>query len=444
MSTQAVFAGDVEIIRLQLTTFTNDKPLDLLPQFAEIEIYQSLEEQFMYGSLEVADAVGMFNNYPLVGEELLTFEFKVPGGDRTTEAKFFVFSAESISKTDSQLKSIYRLKFTSVEKKYALISSVPNAYNEPIASIVPKIVSDYLYSKKRITIEPTLGSQQLVFPSSSPSAALDMCARRAISPNFKSSSYVFYEDFDGFVFKTIEKVINDSRKRPIDQYHMTPTKFRHGDGTNKITTGGNPSSRSFDFFTLTSYNVHQRYNTLSKISQGIVSSELVEYDLITKTETKTKYKYSDTFSQTRSVDGSGSGKTLTDEYVGRIDNLRNTKDSMVKGYMVKDSSKPNTYFDRSFGHRLMYMNSLNQHDVSIVVPGRTQINPGMLVHIKVPAMEGATSENTEDQYLSGNFLAYNVKHLVARANKRITYSCTIDLAKDSYLNNISTQGNFQI
>ena len=156
MSTQAVFAGDVEIIRLQLTTFTNDKPLDLLPQFAEIEIYQSLEEQFMYGSLEVADAVGMFNNYPLVGEELLTFEFKVPGGDRTTEAKFFVFSAESISKTDSQLKSIYRLKFTSVEKKYALISSVPNAYNEPIASIVPKIVSDYLYSKKRITIEPTL------------------------------------------------------------------------------------------------------------------------------------------------------------------------------------------------------------------------------------------------------------------------------------------------
>ena len=100
-----------------------------------------------------------------------------------------------------------------------------------------------------------------------------------ISPKDKAR-----EDFTTNITK---KVINDSRKRPIDQYHMTPTKFRHGDGTNKVTTGGYPSSRSFDFFTLTSYNVHQRYNTLSKISQGIVSSELVEYDLITKTETKT-------------------------------------------------------------------------------------------------------------------------------------------------------------
>lgn len=428
-SDQSLLAGSVTVDEIILSTIDNKKRLNIKGQVIEFNIYESIFSTFLNATMVLQDGIGLFNNYPIVGEEKVKITFRIPNSNeqRAITAEFHLFSVDTVDNADDNLSSTYVCNLTSLEKRFDVVGGVSNAYRENISSMVQKIVKDNFNTTKSITTEQTAGIQHINFPNGIPSKALSMCANRAVSEKNISSSYVFFERLnDGFFFKTIEQLIKDGKK-DIKEY--------------KLITQNVEGTRDDEFFKIVSFNVNKRFNTFEKMVGGCVDSELLRYDLITKKQNRNTYKYRNMFNKVEHIDDRSSGKMLTDGFIKDFEDDSQFPATRTEySYVVEDSSKPPTLFERSYGYRKMYMTSMSQIDLTISVPGLTNIKAGDVINIRVPSFDG-NQELYEDQeqYVTGNFLVANVKHLI---NTNQNYSVVMDLAKDSYRNEINEEGRF--
>jgi hypothetical protein len=71
----------------------------------------------------------------------------------------------------------------------------------------PDITKSYLGTSKKIDVQQTKGIQKVLVQSQQPFDAISMLRKRSISIDNKSSSYVFFENQEGFHFKTLEKLM---------------------------------------------------------------------------------------------------------------------------------------------------------------------------------------------------------------------------------------------
>jgi len=428
-SDQSLLAGSVTVDEIILSTIDNKKRLNIKGQVIEFNIYESIFSTFLNATMILQDGIGLFNNYPIIGEEKVKISFRIPNSNeqRTITAEFHLFSVDSVDHADDNLSSTYVCSLTSLEKRFDVVGGVSNAYRENISSIVQKIVKDNLNTNKSVTTEQTAGTQHINFPNGIPSKALKLCTTRAVSEKNISSSYVFFERLnDGFFFKTIEQLIKDGKK-DIKEY--------------KLITQNVEGTRDDEFFKIISFNINKRFNTFEKMIGGLVDSELLRYDIITKKQNRNTYKYRNMFTKVEHIDDRSSGKMLSDDFIREFEDDSQFPATRTEySYIVEDSSKPPTLFERSYGYRKMYMTSMSQIDLTISVPGLTNVKAGDVINIRVPSFDG-NQEIYEDQeqYVSGNFLVANVKHLI---NTNQNYSVVMDLAKDSYRNEINEEGRF--
>lgn len=424
MSTDQVIGSDVNVNEIILTRLDGaGSPLSIRPQVQEIVIYESLFSKFLHGYLLIQDSIGLLNNFPIVGEEKVTIKYRLSDTkSRTISAEFFIFSVDDITRSDDNKSQAYILKFCSEEKIQDIKAAINNAYNEPISNMVKKIVSQGLKSSKRITVEESMGNQQIVFPTVSPTKALQMCEMMAVSSSNKSSSWTFYETLnEGFYFQTIEKLVKEAPEKPL-QYFMFTEK--------------NKQARDLDFFNVQSYYFDTRFNTLEKIKSGMVDGELLQYDLITKRQKRNEYKYRDVFNDMEHLEKRAPGKLNSDEFLKKYEEAGNLPTSKNEySYIITDSSKPATYFEKSYGHKKVYMNSLKQIQGTISVPGYSEIRVGTVIELVIPPMEGSTDVGQDqDNFVSGRFLITNIKHSILGNNK---YNMTFDITKDNYRTKIN-------
>lgn len=427
MSTDQVIGSEVNVQDIILERVDGEgRPLSIRQQVQEIVIYESVFSKFLHGYLFIQDAIGLLSNFPIVGEEKIRLKYRLNDTrSRTISAEFFIFAVEDISISADNKSQSYILKFCSLEKIEDIRNSVDNAFNEPISNIVKKIVRDGLKSNKKVAVEDSLGSQHLVFPSMQPSVALQMCERRAISSINRSSSWVFYETLnDGFVFKTLEQHVRE-------QSTATEKPYKYF-----MFTERSKDAKELDFFNIHGFSFDTRFNTLEKIQNGMVDSELLQYDIITKKQKRNEYRYREVFNDMYHVDQRAPGKLNSDKFLEKYEDPGKIPTSKNEySYILTDSSLPQTYFERSYGHRNVYMNSLRQVQGTIVVPGFTEIRPGMLIDLTVPPMEGSTDVGQDqDNFVSGLFLITNVKHNIFGNSK---YTMTLDITKDNYRTKIN-------
>jgi len=420
-STNPLNAGDVNVDVVTVSGLNGSNPLGIRNQVREIVIYESIFSNFLHGSLVIQDAIGLMSKYPIVGEELLSIEFGLQDDSiRKIRGQFLIFSVEEIDRSSDNKSQAYILKFCSVEKLQDVVQPM-NAYNNTIDSIVRRIVQYNLQSNKAVNTERTLGVQEIAFPSSVPSKSIDFLSRRAISSLNRSSSFLFFERLnEGFVFKTVEQLIRESSTR--DEYFLYPERTIE--------------ARARDFFTVQDFYFDSRFNTLDKLVNGLVDSELLQYDLVTKKQTSTTFKYRDVFREMTHVDSRVPGKLNTDGYLSLLEDnssLDATKNEYT--YIVDDSSRPKTFLEKSYGHRKVFFNSLQQVQGTIAVPGLPDRKAGDVITLKIPPMEGDTDTAVDqDNFVSGDFLVTNIKHTILNNQK---YSMTLDLTKDCYRTKIN-------
>ena len=425
--------GDVKLSEVILTRLSDGYSQSIKPQVKEIIVYESLFSHLIHGQILLYDAIGLYNTFPLVGEEKLNIKYGIPGQNDIPEVEIEVhlFSIEAIDNDDSNLATGYVAKFISLEKRFDIINSVTNPYSLIVSDMVKRIVKDHLNSSKKLNVEDSFGEQEVVFPNVSPISALDFCVSKAVSRDNISSSYVFFESLDQqFFFKTIEQIIKEAKQKEMQSYTLSPQEFAANDG------GG--SARDIDFTKINVFSPKKRFNTLRKFRDGLLDSELVQFDILTKKQSSTKYSYRDMFNKVEHVDDRSSGKMLTDTFLQQHESVSQFDATRAEySYLIKDSSKLSSNISRSYGFRKMYMASLQQNLLTAVLPGNPLMRSGQMINVDVPIFSGTTDGLLNDNYLSDNFLITSTKTVITGEN---AYSITVDLCKDSYLNGIDLKG----
>jgi len=103
---------DIRLTKVSMTKFNGSDELNITPQIVEISIYQSIFKPAIEGEMLVNDQIGLFVNYPFVGEELITIYYEQLSGltdFRSSERKisFIIKGVRKIIASDRARSLMY-------------------------------------------------------------------------------------------------------------------------------------------------------------------------------------------------------------------------------------------------------------------------------------------------------------------------------------------------
>jgi len=203
--------GDIRIKSLSISNKTRKAEINPLDQLIGVDIYEDMSKPTLFAVFIFTDSINMLEQFPIIGEETISIEIQTPGILASTTYTFRSFEVTGVQRDGNGKSVSYTIRCVSEEHLSNGSNTVKQSMTDTISNMVPNIISKYLSPKKPIIIDETKGIQTIAFPSLSPLQAIDMIRKRAVSKQYASSSYVFFENQSGFNFKTIEGLIKDGR-----------------------------------------------------------------------------------------------------------------------------------------------------------------------------------------------------------------------------------------
>jgi hypothetical protein len=251
-----------------------------------------------------------------------------------------------------------------------------------------------------------------------------------------SPSYMFYETFKGYHFRTLASMY----AQPIAQ---TYTSYVPGSQVNKgivniETQLGN----------IIDYEIIENSDSLFNFTTGVYASKLIVHNIYSKTFNEYQYNYFDHFSKERHItsyhgkkqfpifsdvsiekDGSRSSDFPSRTFLTSISQGEtDTNNTTVDGTEPFAAPDP----QNSIQERVSTMNQLDKGLLlNIVTHGNTSINAGDVVILDIPHVASVkTADNPKnDRFYQGVFLVKRIKHEFDFASKKHTSLMT--LVKDS-------------
>lgn len=415
MMNELQYAGEYDLLECKLHT-AKFKTVDLRQETLEINIYEDILKGGLTGSILVADTHSLITSLPITGEEELSIKIKTPGFNHKnssldfTGERMFALNAITMRAELSQGSQIYALSFVSQELMIANRITVSKSYTDNISTMVEDILSSeqYIGTKKELFIEPTQGVRKIVIPNSYPYAAINKLANESYSAKNSSPHYLFYEDADGFHFRTLQ----DLYEQPsVGLFHYgenfknnsTPTDFEP-----KIET-------IIDLKRILKYELHNNNDMFENARSGMLASTNIAHDIYSKKYTKEEYNYFDEFETNRRI-----SNTSNPKYSEKINLNRYSKGrTFVNPISTTDgndanhsgSYTPNKKDEMSFSDRQSRMfEMLKGTSLTATIPGNTAMRVGKVLNLDLPVIGIDHDDELTDKYLSGNFMVQKIRH----------------------------------
>lgn len=224
----------VDVQDFLILNYSREYVVDIRRQCVQFNLYQDLYSSTLTFTATINDSNGLIERFPFVGEEIVAISFK--NSDDTTKTITKLFNVYKISNRSEvkERNENYSIHGVSFEARADLVSSVDRAFvgykfSDMVASVYNeyfinsqlrnglKLEKKYIAEEKPIFIEETLGEHSVVPPLSTPFEFFQYCARQSQSSKYIESDYIFYEDVDGFNFRTISSLIDSE---PVEDYYL--------------------------------------------------------------------------------------------------------------------------------------------------------------------------------------------------------------------------------
>lgn len=395
----------VSIISLDISNFSG-KQSSVLPLFVEMNIQEDLFLPAQYGTITLVDNINFYEKFPIIGEEVLTVTYKDFVHEPVTKTYFIYGVQEKHSAADKG--QMYTLEFCSEEILANKSIRYSKSYTGKESHVIAQEAFDKLGSKKPFDIATTAGLQDYIVPNLNPFDVIQQMAARSITTQGQSGSVVFYEDKDGFKFKSIESLIQEE---PVQMYI--------GDGSDV--------SLDKKFFIFNNYKFIEPVNKLNNAIQGTHGVSVRTIDLFNrKLSDGNSYDYFDDgkYSEINRVNTSNPDLRLSSkEYPYKSNN------GMYKITVVSPGSTKNQALSKRYNVLSSYNNGPKIHAEA---PFNTDLTIGKMVNVNILTSDvTSATKNTpgkHDKFLNGNYIITACRHLVKPGS-----SLTIlELSKDSY------------
>ena len=440
MSSTNYNSAQARVTQATITSFSN-RSIDITATIGGFEITQSLDQVGYRGYLVILDSIGLLENFTLRGEEKLDLIIVGMDFNTTIELKAQIYKINDVAIIQPNDRLTYKLHFVSRinyqanNKKVILpFQDVTAAYtaeqifrkyfselSDPVLSeVLPNNVNAFNINddaKRKFYIQPTEGDLKGVIPNLTPSEAMYFMAQRSYSTDSPSSSFRFFENYDGIYFVTDEFLI----KRAIDEAARAQNEKRKPKYLVELIYLPNVSLEPVDAEIHTrlieTFKNEYRVDTSADLLSGGYSNKAIEIDLIRRNVIERNFYYTDYLNY---VGMNGETVKIGDDvhtsaFIDETFTENNAKRFMIFRDFSQVGDNPSTiradqFYSEITSNRMFYKHHMNTTVVSVGVKGRLDIQAGKVVKIDVPEINIKQDRNEKNDQLSGNYLVEAVSH----------------------------------
>jgi len=406
--------GDIELIDIILLSEDQKRTYSLMSQVASFEIFESITSPVMFAELHIADSIGLLQSFPIIGEEFVKLSFKTP--KNKGEPATFLFRVNEVkNKTvnDGNKRLSYSLQLCSSELIKTSNVKLTKKEKANISTMIRSIIEEDIETQKPVNIDATVGIEEVLITGLQPFRAIDFLRQRAVSGEYKSSSFCFFENRKGFNFTTVEKMIDTGAK-----------KISSG-GSDKIFFFDTARKDGFENVTMRnilSYNQLTFVNSISKISSGGLNNQVQQFDIITGDVKKVTYTDNVGADQFKKSSGTSSAQNTT------AFTKNHGRTTTVTRIVPMTSEKPPLQLGEKLSNLQAYAQKISQNIVLIHIYGDSDINCGDMIECRFPSGVDADNEQGVSRLDSGNYLVSKVRHIVLNGD-RPQYTMALELIK---------------
>lgn len=413
------FAGDVQIREAKLTSL-NGNTANIINQILTIEIYEDLFSPFITLSIVIRESHDYLNSIPLVGEEYVTLTIDTPSLDKPISGRFYIYKITDREYTKER-ETVYALKCISEEYVNDVNTKISKAIGGNISESAQLLFGkDGLNTKKNVAIEKTSNVTKFVANFWNPSKCLSQLTTGAANIN-NSPTYLFFENRDGFNFRTIEELT----KANTYQYFIKDNYVRTTESSNSVRSVRNIEE---DYKRILDLSVPVVTDYMKDIETGRLKSRVISHDILTKKYTVKDYSLK---KDTRKPH-------LLNDYPAyskyAIGNNASSITVMPK-YHSNFSNFSDVTNHKTIQRRISFFQNLEKFKINIQVMGRTDYTVGQVVDLTIPkaAQIIQTDSLVKDEMLSGRYLISAISHSINKDN----HMCNIELIKNSVIRDLS-------
>ena len=428
--------------------------VDLTDQVLEFNYYESVFNNSVSATILVNDGIGLFYNFPMIGEEFLLVELeRNPGDEQEGQGNqdeqnviamaFVIDSIQQIVPSDKGFEQTYVISLVSLpaysdyRRTISLASPAISTdqfarqiYQQYIArplfdlshlssgayyvlseqSRRPKRYDRFVTEKALTNID----SGPLIIPNLSPFKALNWLTSYAQAENSEHLQYLFFENQTGFHFRTVQDLINtsaDVRRIEIDEtgerlplaqkysartealrrtYRYYPDDVVRKKRSQQIGRTGDQDNLENAIIGVTFNN---RIKTLDKIRRGYFENQIVDINPIDNVFSSTTLitdTYQSFLGNREKISPYVREKYNTNEY---IDNVS------VGGGNVGEANRVIYRMNRgqmkgreATGKGIISQAAFSQVDLNITIEGNMNLMAGDVINCIFPKLEGFTED----------------------------------------------------
>lgn len=429
-------AGDYKLDRIILHSVSGS--LDIKELMVELNIYESIHANSLYGNIVIADVANHIQNMPIIGQEELEFTLSTDDSRTNEKIDFTKFRAR-IYKVSDQVRSaerqqVYTLSFTTKEAMTNQRMKLKSAYSGSSDYITFEILQNMLRTEKDIIREYSSLYCKVLGNMMSPFSFIEqILTKRSASRDFRNSAgFLFFENHRGYNFRSFSHLTHrnpETERLPQENFISQPSK--------------RDSSIAEDMQNILEYRITKNQDVLAAMNTGLLASTQYIYDVYTKSFETKRNNYLDNFIEsvhTRPGRNAGTLYTKTPEETNKTlfdyNDANITVSTKDIGLHTQSTTDTRTYDNHSNLLQERRYNKLRYDQLSakVTVFGNSNLAAGDIVTLRLPSYEplDKTTTRIHDTFLSGRWLITNVVHTVNTTRYTTTFDCVRDSVEKPY------------
>lgn len=430
-STKDVKIEELKIVGSSGNTIAVDTQIDT------INIHENIFSPVISGSMQINDASGLFGKLDIHGNEYLIISFTRPGMNSPDEKytkSFRIYKCTDRRPHESTQSHRYILYFCSEE---LLFSNQLTLSKKLIGGNAAKYVldicrQDLKINRKKLVpsnFERSMGASEFILTQYKPFEAIEYLCTRTYNDN--ESTYMFFENRDGFNFMSLEKLVNRDSIMTLFYNKAKKTKDR------RTAAGANHGD-------ITNFNFTKSFDVLENTMRTSHNGRLYTLDLITQEYKKLDYSYENSFNRNLLMDKNGgfpfnqatnrNDRTLSEEYGTEVNYwLTNRNNNNLDYFIRKGFFSIDTNVEKTLLQRKAQLNMMLNTEIEVIVAGNPSLTVGKMVDLEMPSFtQESENDRGMDPYYSGRYLITAVTHIIAGKTLQTKMKLSKNSVKDPF------------
>ena len=418
------FSGDFSLKEVTLYSVYNTNPTDIKNLVLEINLYESVMSSALQAEILIQDiGQNLISSMPIVGQERINI--KISSRSKLYDLNYYIYKIDA--RTIIEKDQTYIMHAVSIEglrnENFRICERIDGKNSE---TVIEDVLRRNSFSTKPFVKDTSVFPFDMYVPNWRVFDLFNWLSTRSV-PDYKKDSigFYFYETFEGYRFKSIDKLIDQT------QYPAPDISYKYSQA-NATTT----STSAADRYRIMNFNLPKVFDVYDDLRAGAFCHQAIYLDVnratyrVFKTNADEFWDKSSHLEKAKPYLSNGQLQMLDrgSRFIYRPSTISTFGDwDNNQSDAEKDNiDDMNKNFEKAF-YRYYFM---QYNTIDIAVPGDLENRAGNVVSIDIPSPAESSSTSVKpDKRASGRYLVTSIKHTILNRSELRT---NITLSRDSY------------